>query len=793
MRYLFFVLLAVCIHLSGFSQQVKGLVVSGGQPLPLANVIIFPEKDSSKAALFTSTDSSGAFSGTLSTPGKYDLRIQLIGFTPFRKSIQVNAGSLDLGTINMLLENYTMQEVTVTGRRKLIQRTNTGFTVQTDAVITQAAGTATDLLANIPSILVDAEGGISIRGKPPLILINGRNSNLGNNLDRIPASSIERVEIINNPGAKYDADGEGGIINIILRKNTKQGTNGAFAVNGGYGARERFSSSFLMNHRPGNTNLGFSYDNRIGRRTRTVETDRENFAADEGHYLEQDRFDERKEITHNFKFNADHTTARKDVISFEGIYGYDNDWNYETLLSKFRNKAGMFNQGNIRISDERQLEHNLEGSLNYIRKFSNDKKQLSAGISHSYGNETENTNIETTPVNEIEVPIGDPYRQKTNNAELTNITNLKLDMTFPLTGRALLDAGYKGIIRSVTADFENAYEENGNFTPDPVFSNVFDYNEHVHALYATYRSSAGKKEEWKYEMGIRIEQMLTEGRSDKVLSSFSNQFFNIFPNLNISRKFNSGSLIKLNIGRRINRPWLGQLNPFIDITDSLNRYGGNPDLKPELVNTVELGWGYDWPIISVNANLFYRRGTNTILPYTRLLPNGITFTQPQNIGSSTSAGTEAFFTFNPGKVWNSTASISLYNQTVDGFVGNEELYSSVFSWYMKWVNNFVISNNLRAQLLLNYQAPTAIPQGTRIAVYNADIGVQQKILKGKGRIGLTITDVFNTLQNGNEIITNDFRLHRISKSDTRAVLLTFAMTFGAAFKEKIMDNKYSGE
>jgi hypothetical protein len=118
----------------------------------MANVIIFPEKDSSKAALFMSTDSSGVFSGSLITPGRYDLRIQLIGFTPFRKSIQVSTGSIDLGTINMLLENYTMQEVTVTGRKKLIQRTNTGFTVQTDAIITQAAGTATDLLANIPSI-----------------------------------------------------------------------------------------------------------------------------------------------------------------------------------------------------------------------------------------------------------------------------------------------------------------------------------------------------------------------------------------------------------------------------------------------------------------------------------------------------------------------------------------------------------------------------------------------------------------------------------------------------------------
>jgi outer membrane receptor protein involved in Fe transport len=549
----------------------------------------------------------------------------------------------------------------------------------------------------------------------------------------------------------------------------------------------------MLNHRPGNTNLGFAYDNRIGRRTRTIKADRENFFADQGHYLNQDRFDERKEITHNFKFNADHTTSRKDIISFEAIYGYDNDWNYETLNSRLSDKSGNFNDANTRISDERQLEHNLEGSLNYTRKFSNDKKLLTAGISHSYGNETENTGIESTPLDEFNSPSKDSYFQRTSNAELTNITNLRFDMTFPLSGKSLLDAGYKGIIRAVNADFDYEYELNGIYIPDPLYSNVFDYKEQVHAVYTTYRSSMGVDEKWKYELGIRLEQMINKGESDKALSSFSNSFFNFFPNLNISRKFQSGSMVKLNIGRRINRPWLGRLNPFIDITDSLNQSGGNPNLKPELVNTAELGWGHDWDKISVNANLFYRKGRNTILPYTTLLPGGITFTQPQNIGSSTSFGIESFITVNTGKFWNSTASISLFNQTVEGDIGGDELYSSLFSWYTKWVNNFNLWKDLRAQILINYEAPTAVPQGKRLAVYNADLGLQKKILKGKGRIGLTVTDVFNTLKYGNEIVTDEFRSYRVSKSDTRAILLTFGMTFGTTFKEKIMENTYSGE
>jgi hypothetical protein len=220
---------------------------------------------------------------------------------------------------------------------------------------------------------------------------------------------------------------------------------------------------------------------------------------------------------------------------------------------------------------------------------------------------------------------------------------------------------------------------------------------------------------------------------------------------------------------------------------------GNPNLKPELVNTVELGFSHDWRQVGVTAKAFYRRGTNTILPYTVLLPGGIAFTQPQNIGSSTTYGVESFITASAGKWWSSTASISLYNQSIEGDVNGENINSSLFSWYVKWANTFNFFQSTRAQLLFNYQAPTALPQGRRIAVYNVDLGFQQKIMQGRARLGLTVTDVFNTLENGSTVVTPDFKSTRISKSDTRAVLLTFAMTFGSAFREKLMDNKFSAE
>jgi outer membrane receptor protein involved in Fe transport len=788
---LIFVLIFSITFLSSSAQSIRGRLLADGQPIGMANILIYAPNDSIRPLVFLVTDSIGQFQSTLPAPGTYTLKTALIGYKPITRVLNVNT-DLNLGDLSLQLNTRTMQEITVTGKKKLIQKTTTGFVVASDAILTQAAGTATDLLANIPTILVDGEGAITIRGKAPTILVNGRNSNLTANLDRIPASAIERIEVINNPGARYDADGEGGIINIVLKKNTAAGTNGAFALGAGMGAKERLSSSFMLNHKAGAVNLGMNYDNRYARRTRDVNTQRETFDLDQGHFLDQQRNDNRTEQTHNLKLNADYA-GKKDELSFEGIFGCENTRNYEPLYTRSYFNDRSFDYGNLRTSDENPFERNWEGNLNYNRKFANSRKTLSSNISYAFGNEEENTLINTAPIDEKGEVIGTDYIQRTRNKELTHLAQGRIDYGFPVSARATVETGYKGILRRVNADFLNAYEQNGQLIPDPLFSNVFDFREQIHAVYGTYKSSLGASKALKYELGLRLEQMNNKGESSNPDTTFRNAFFNFFPSLNMGYKLKDGSMVSFNLGRRINRPGLWQLNPFIDITDSLNRRGGNPNLKPELVNTVELGYSHDWRQVGVMAKAFYRGGTNTILPYTVLLPGGIAFTQPQNIGSSTTYGIESFVNASAGKWWSSTASLSLYNQSIEGDVNGEDINSSLFSWYVKWANTFNFFQSTRAQLLFNYQAPTALPQGRRIAVYNVDLGFQQKIMQGRARLGLTVTDVFNTLENGSTVVTPDFKSTRISKSDTRAVLLTFAMTFGSAFREKLMENKFSAE
>ena len=783
---------------NSFAQQnsrISGKVMGNEGPLEFADIILFKKTDTARRVASVLSDSTGKFIFTKIPAGVYFLSVELVGYKLQKIDItlQDNNTALDVGIITLESVGGTLNTITITSQRKLIQKTPQGFIIKAEDNITQAAGTASDLLANTPTVLVDAEGGISIRGKTPLILINGRNSALGaRSLDRIPASSIEKIEIINNPSAQYDADAEGGIINITLKKNRSRGTNGAVAVGGGYGAYGRFSSSFQLNNQAGKWNLGMAYDNRYASRERKIESNRINFDNPDNHYLDQQRTDKRTEQTHNLRMNVDFNPNPKNTWGFEAIYGYDGQHNYESLLSTLRDQQNAFTSSNLRFSDEKSTENVGELALNYSRKFENARKLFSAGISNAYGDEKENTDINTQSLTENVKPIGDPFLQRTSNYEKTNITTARFDYTIPVGIRATMETGYKGIFRWLDADFRSLFKENDDYILDPTASNTFLFNEQIHAAYLLYKSSIGDQTAptWKYDAGIRLEQVFNHGQSGGGLTDFNNSYFNFFPSGNLAFYLDKNDFLKLTYSRRINRPGLGQLNPFIDITDSLNTHGGNPYLDPELVNAMEMGYNKDWKHLNLTANAFFRSGTNTILPYTVVDSSGVAFTQPRNFGHSTTLGFEGIFVAQADKIWNATLSISAFQQKITGEQDGKDISSNAFSWYVKTINNFNFWKGNKWQIAANYQAPTVTPQGKRLAVYNVDMGMQQKIMKGNGRIGLTITDIFNTQRNGLIAEGDNFSSRRVFKIDTRAFLLTFAYTFGTTFKEKLMENKF---
>ncbi len=750
-----------------------------------ANILLFQSHDTLNLYKGAITDSVGFFKLTDVPTGKYRIKIQFIGFAEKKLWVEKQSNqNLETGIITLLTNNKILSTVEIKGKRDLIQKTTKGLVVNADAILAQQGGTAVDVLRNTPTIFVDAEGGVSMRGKSPLILINGRNSKL-NNLANIPASSIEKIEIITNPSAEYDAEAESGIINIVLKKGKEEGLNGAFSTGLGYGAKGRFNSSALLNYKKKAWNVGFGYDNRLAERNRKATGDRINFNLPSQYFLTQRRNDDRNEETHNLRVNLDFEN-QKYILNAELLSAIENETNLETLFSTFEKQTREFNSKNRRFSEEIRKSNIYEGALTLQRKFKDKNKKLSFNLTSSFNRGTENTSIATNYLTTNNQETGTPFSQKTTFGEKSNIANARVDYAQRL-GKGTLETGYKALFRSVDNDFGQEDKKNGIFQPVSSRTGKLQFSEGVHALYGQYKQ---KLEKWDFEVGLRAEQTINRGEIKSQAVNFNNSYLNLFPSINIGRNLIDNKSLRFVYGRRINRPSLGQLNPFTDITDSLTQRSGNPKLKPEIVDNFEISYGLDASNYSLLFKTYYRYGQNTILPFTELQPNGVLFTKLLNVGSTQTVGVEGILTYNPTKIWNGNVSLSIFNQAIDAGNIQAEVVNQVTSWNAKWLNDISIWKNGKLQIIGVYNAPAATIQGTRIAVYNVDLAFQQKILKSNGRIGVIITDILDTQQSGFTWNTPDFNFTRTFKIDTRAILITFAYTFKNNFKESLMKNQF---
>ena len=311
-------------------------------PVEFATIELYSSADTLKIVKGNLSDSLGRFVLSELAQGSYIIEVRMLGYQPLKTNVQIpkQKKEIDVGIITIETDSYLLAGVTVTSQKALIKKTTEGFVINAKDNITQAGGTATDILKNTPTVVVDAEGTITLRGKSPLIMVNGRNSNFSNpNL--IPASSIESIEIINNATSKYDANAESGIINIILKKSSSSGTNGAFSVGFGEGAKGRLSSSAQLNHKSKKLNFGISYDNRFAERTRNINGNRTNFFITDAYYLDQYRSDSREERLQNLRINLDFSPDDKNTISLEAIGGLESQDNLEDLNTLLLKKGNI--------------------------------------------------------------------------------------------------------------------------------------------------------------------------------------------------------------------------------------------------------------------------------------------------------------------------------------------------------------------------------------------------------------------------------------------------------------------
>lgn len=776
--------------------SVSGKVVSGISPVEYATVALYMPQDTTKIFRVTTTDSTGKFEIIGIPGGSYQIKIQMLGYQTGCRMFFIDSPGqkLSLNSIELSADIKTLNSVEVVAQRNILKKTPTGFIINTSEDISQASGTATDLLRNTPTVVVDEDGNITIRGKSPMILINGRNSVLSKT-DRIPASSVESIEIINNPSAKYDAEAESGIINIKLKKNVNHGTNGSLALGGGYGAKARMNSAFIVNHQDGKWNIGISYDNRFAGRTREAEAHRINFELPDAYELNQNRHDNRNEGTQNLKLNVDFHPDSRNSLSMEVLGNLSSQHNYETLVSTFLKQNGNFNNSNSRYSDELQKEKSIEAALTWNRKFRNKKQNLTTTLSSSFNFDTENTNISTQSLDSLGNPAEESLLQQTHNYENSNVSILAVDYDQPLGRKGMFETGYKGTLRISDDDYEKSWLKNKEYVADPSASNIFKFREDINAFFLIYKNFTGTPDSarLRYDIGLRCEVTRNHGSASTNGISFTNTYVNLFPSVNLYYNFSKAGTLRVTLTRRINRPGLGQLDPFIDITDSLNPHGGNPYLKPELVNSFELGHNKDWKRVSAVSNIFFRYSTDIIRSYISLDSNGVALVIPMNYGSATIYGLEEILSVFPVKWWSFNLSFSIYQQIINGSNVNGDAENNLVSWYMKFINNFSFWKGGTLQFISNYNSPIATPQGTRIGNWCIDGGFRQKFIKGRAAAGLVVTDIFNTLKSGITASTSEFDYHRTFKIDSRAIMLTLTWSFRTSAKEELLENKYSNE
>jgi outer membrane receptor protein involved in Fe transport len=735
------------------------------ETIPFAQIALM--NSDSSVVTGAQSDVNGSFEFS-ANEGTYLLRIVFLGYKDFFKNIQIGSRDVNLGRIQLESSSEELDEVVIEAEmvRKPIEADLEGIQVNPDQTLSNAGGSVIDVLRNTPSVTVSDDGSVSIRGSGSTnVLIDGRNSALGSDLEQIPASAVQSIKIITNPNSKYDAQAAGGIINIKLKKGEDKGAGGSAELTGG--TRNRFNGSVRGNMKKKNYSLYGGYSFRHWPRVGNSWTERSIYSDDE--FLRQDESTDRKDIEHTVNVGGDYFFG-KNKLSYEGAFNAEEELSTETVratLSELSTGAEILRYS--RVNEEREENYTFDNALIYERLFEDSIKEFRAVLSHSLRDNIETQNIDAyngdlTP--ETGTPTG---REEATNDELRQTFVAQLDYTQAAFG-GKLEAGYKTTLRSFDNDYVYLIRdpETGVFVNQENITNRFLYEEAVNAAYLMMSRSFGKL---SLSGGVRAEWTLIDTKLFQTNEANEQNYLDFFPSFQSLFQLDEKNALKFTYSRRIDRPGGWRLNPFPDVTDTLNIRSGNPDLRPEYINSFEIGHLIDWKTASLSYNLFYRY-TSGLLDYLVRIEDGISYRRPENLNTGQTYGAEFIATAQPFLWWNINGSVSLFQVEVDGSNIEGGRSNSGFAWNTKITSDFDLIWDLDMQVTGNYTAPDIEAQGRDLARYYVDLSFQRDFFDNKLSASLIIRDIFDTRNFAGENFTDDFLQKFEHKRETRIALIS---------------------
>ena len=788
-------LLFIAVGLSGQTKstgKITGIIVekSNGYPIEYASIQLFKTSDQTPVE-GTISDSKGNFSISNVALGEYSIAISFMGFEKLELpniNLTKEQPLLNLGKISLVTSSVAVDEVTVEGKRSSYTQTIDKKIFNVGDDLTSSSGSVSDLMQNIPSLQVDIEGNVSLRGSENVqILINGKPSAMmGKNramvLQQLPASSIERIEIITNPSAKYKPDGTAGIINLKLKKERKEGFNGAITSN--VGNQNRYNSNLALNYNKGGVNVYGSYGIRLDRRDR--------FSKD--NYIRTDSLTREK----NYQFQSIDSKARPtSQIAQTGIEWEINDknsmeasvnYNYmsftriDTAVTRNLDQYQAPTNNYDRYRNDVEYEKELEWAAKYTRKIG-EEQELTVDFTHNSSKEQEDNKF----TNRYLFPVKPNSKDNTLIWQANTENLLRVNYLRPRGKDAELELGYELQADKSDLNFKAEYLLGTNWMPDKVKSNKFLFDETIHALYATDKQSFGK---FGVMAGLRAEQSLITSHLITIDSVVTNNYFSVYPTLHTSFNFSDASQWQLNYSKRIRRPEGDDLNPFPEYRDVYNVRAGNPNLKPEQIHSIETGYLYHKGANTYSATLYYRYAYNKMTEITRFLNDSVLLSTKENLSSSSATGAEAIFNRVFGKIATINLNVNGYLSKLDASnLGYSGLKTS-FSWNAALNTNFNITKLMMVQLNTRYTSTIQTPQGDRQPTFIMNAGARYEVFKRKASIMFTVSDLFDSYRNRTIINTSELHREMESRRAPRILYVGFSYRFGSTKNNKEPQLKY---
>jgi outer membrane receptor protein involved in Fe transport len=751
---------------------LTGVVIDGnsGQTMEYANIVLLEKSDSS---LITGTISAADGSFLLSDIpfGEYLLEVRFLGF--LTKHLEIRLGgsspSLNLGRINLYPSDVVLDAVVVEGERSAVTYELDKKVLSVDRLPIAASGTAVDALEHLPSVTVDIQGNVTLRGSQSFtVLIDGRPTVLDaqDALQQVPASSIETIEVITNPSAKFDPEGAAGIINVVLKKERRTGLSGIANATAGF--EGQYGGDLLLDYRKDAIGLTFGIDHNTRIYPGSTTEQRVTSLGDTVSFYDAAGTGDNRRISSGIRGGVETRLGSSNLLSLSARYGersfegsstiHYNEWSsIDPVQTAFRNEN----------SNERAGKH-YSVAASYLHTFPVEGQELSSDISYSY-RDSEDFDL-TELYSEDMLLSGIRSTEFGPSSEVRG----RLDYTMPLGTHTRLETGYEG-------ELDDDEEENGlyamdslssSYTLQPEYSHDTRSLKSEHALYATFADffsgfgvQGGLRAEYTYR-NIEVRDLGERFRIDRL---------DYFPTLHLSYKFSAEQQLMASYTRRIERPRGWYLEPFVTWTDATNIRRGNPSLQPEFFDSYELGFQTLAGEVSITSELYYRVNNNKIERVRSAYSENITLTTFENIGQDYSFGAEVLLNFDLFSFWDVNLMGNAYHYRIDGVLFDEPFSRESFSWRGRINNIMTLSESTQLQVNAGYQSPTVYSQGRREEVFTTDLAVRQDLLSKTLSLTLLMRNFLGTYTE--EVYTEGLDQYSYTTATRKSPMVEFTLRF----------------